>query len=225
MREILSRLFTRSPFGQLNEHMKKIQECCDLVIPMFDSLVAGDHERVTELAKQTYKLEHEADIIKNTIRDHLPKSIFMPVDRSDVLNFLKEQDAIADAVEDIAVLLTIRTLKVPEQLQAEIKTYIEKSLQACRAAGRITDELSKLMEVGLRGPEAERVLEMINTVGEMEWQADMVQQNLVKRMFTIEKELDPTSILFWMMIFNTIGELANHAENTGDLLRMMISKG
>lgn len=225
MRDILSRLFTRSPFGQLNEHMKKIQECCDLVMPMFEALVAGDHEKVAELAKKTYKLEHEADTIKNTIRDHLPKSIFMPVDRSDVLNFLKEQDAIADAVEDIAVLLTIRTLKVPEELQTGVKTYIQKSLEACRAAGKITDKLSELMEVGLRGPEVERVLEMINTLGQLEWEADMVQQKLVKKMFTIEEKMDPTSIMFWMMIFHAIGELANHAENSGDLLRMMISKG
>ena len=48
-----------------------------------------------DLARQISKQEHEADIIKNEIRNHLPKSIFLPVSRSDTLSFLKEQDAIA----------------------------------------------------------------------------------------------------------------------------------
>lgn len=223
MRTLLE-LFRKSPFGPLSEHMQKIQECLELVKPMFEALFAEDYERLHGLAKQTYKLEHEADIIKNSIRDHMPKSIFLPVDRSDVITFLREQDAIADTAEDVAVLLTIRTLKVPEELREDIMELVDKVLEACHYAARVTDEIKELMETAFGHSEIERVLEMVNQLGVKEWEADKAQHKLVKKMFTIEEKLDPITIVFLMRIFAEVGNLANHAENTGDYLRLMISK-
>ena len=45
-----------------------------------------------KIVDEICRLESEADEIKNDIRGHLPKSIFMPVDRRDLLEILILQD-------------------------------------------------------------------------------------------------------------------------------------
>jgi hypothetical protein len=43
-----------------------------------------------------------------------------------------------------------------------------------------------------------------------------------QKMFSLEDQLDPVSVMMWMNIFRELGNLANHAENTGDQLRIML---
>ena len=63
-----------------------------------------------------FKAEHAADMIKDDIRRTIPKRFFLPVYRGDLLGYVKLQDDMADSVEDIAVLLTIKKLTLPPSL-------------------------------------------------------------------------------------------------------------
>lgn len=45
--------------------------------------------------------EHEADDMKHVLRHHLPKGLFMPVDRRDLLDVLMMQDAVINQAKDI----------------------------------------------------------------------------------------------------------------------------
>ena len=225
MRGILAGLFAKSPFGPLNEHMAAVKKCVDLLKPMFEALIEKDYGRVEELASQISKLEHKADIIKNEIRDHLPKSIFLPVSRTDILNFLKEQDAIADDVEDVGVLLTVRKTYLPAELKDELFAFIDKVLETFELTVQVTGELRLLMESSFGAAEVEKVLELVNRIGKAEWEADTLQFQLAQMMFHLENQLSPVDIYILLSVFRQVARLADHAENVGDLLRLMISKG
>ena len=225
MRGILAGLFAKSPFGPLNEHMAAVKKCVDLLKPMFEALIEKDYEKVNELAKEISKLEHKADIIKNEIRDHLPKSIFLPVSRTDILNFLKEQDAIADDVEDVSVLLTVRKTHLPAELKEELFAFIDKALETFELTVQVTGELKLLMESSFGTAEVEKVLELVNRIGQTEWEADTRQFELAQNMFQMENQLSPVDIYILLSVFRQVARLADHAENVGDLLRLMISKG
>jgi len=225
MRTVLARLFAQSPFARIGEHMDRVQQCVDLVPRMIDELLDGSFEKLEEMAKQVFKLEHEADIVKGEVRDHLPKSIFLPVDRADLLTYLKEQDAIADAVEDLAVVLTIRTIEVPTELKEDLRAFANRSVDACRQAGRLVGEFGTLLVSGFGGEEVEQVLQKVADLGVIEWETDKMQQKLVKKLFQLEPQPDPLNAFFLMKVFEQIDELADHAENLGDLIRMMVSKG
>ena len=66
------------------------------------------------------------DKIKDDIRQHLPKSIFLPVDKRDFMHLLSAQDDIADAVEDLAVLVRIKKVNVPDNICFKFKLIIKK---------------------------------------------------------------------------------------------------
>lgn len=219
---IISKLIGKSPFEPLYQHMVRVKECVDLVHPLMDSLLSGDREKVKDYAKKIFKAEHEADQMKKEIRNNLPKSLFLPVARGDILSFLKEQDSIADSAEDLAVLLLLRETPVPEELKPELTTLVEKVLSTYEMAMMVSSEIKTLAETSFGGVEAQKVMDLIEQVKLREWEADKAQMKAAQKMFSLEKSLDPVSVVMWMQIFKELGSLANHSENTGDRLRMML---
>ena len=219
---IISKLFGKSPFVPLYQHMLKVKKCVDLVKPLMESFIDGDQANVDKYAKQIFKAEHEADLVKKEIRSRLPKSVFLPVARGDLLRFLKEQDSIADSAEDLAALVTMRPMSVPDGLKENLKGLVNKVLETYEMAMKVSSEIKLLAETSFGGAEAHKVLEMIEVIKLKEWEADLVQMNSAKKLFQMEKEIDPVSIMMWTHIFKELGALANHAENTGDNLATML---
>jgi len=221
---IISKLFGHSPFEPLYQHMLKVKECVDLVRPLMEALRAGDDAKVKDFARKIFKAEHDADLVKKEIRAHLPKSMFLPVARGDILRFLKEQDNIADSAEDLAALLTLRKTRVPEELKEDLIEFVDKVLETYENAMTISSEIKILAETSFGGSEALKVMEMIEELKEKEFEADKAQMKAAKKLFSIEKKLDPISVVMWMNIFKELGTLANHAENAGDHMRLMLHK-
>jgi len=219
---IISKLFGKSPFEPLYQHMVKVKECVDLVRPLMDAVLQGETKKVKEIAKKIFKAEHYADMVKKEIRSHLPKSIFLPVARGDLLRFLKEQDNIADSAEDLAVLLTLRKTTVPEEMKEDLKDFVNKVLETYEKAMSVSSEIKLLAETSFGGAEAHKVTELIEQVKVKEWEADKAQMNTAKKLFSIEEKLDPVSVVMWMNILKELGTLANHAENAGDQMRVML---
>ena len=116
MRTIV-KLFSRSPFLPLQTHMEKVGGCVQKVAALFYALGQGDYETIEKLSKVISQLEHEADLAKYDIQSHLPRSMFLPVDRGRLLEILSIQDSIADKCENIAVMLTFKRLTILEPLQ------------------------------------------------------------------------------------------------------------
>ena len=112
----------KSPFGQLLEHMCKVRECIDVLSAGLIKYYAGDYSTFPEVTKTVSRLEHEADLIKSNIRNHLPRTVFMPVDKGKFMWALREQDKILDHAENLAIMLDMRHTKVPKNLQ---KLFIE----------------------------------------------------------------------------------------------------
>ena len=82
---LIDELFQQSPFEPLLHHLKKVRECVTLVRPMFEAVRDQNGERLEELVKRVFKTEHEADNIKDEIRQVIPRSFFLPVYRGDLL--------------------------------------------------------------------------------------------------------------------------------------------
>jgi hypothetical protein len=219
---IISKLFGKSPFEPLYQHMVKVKECVDLVRPLMDAVLQGETKKVKEIAKKIFKAEHYADMVKKDIRSNLPKSIFLPVARGDLLRFLKEQDNIADSAEDLAVLLTLRKTTVPEEMKEDLKDFVNKVLETYEKAMIVSSEIKLLAETSFGGAEAHKVMELIEQIKVKEWEADKAQMNTAKKLFSIEDKLDPISVVMWMKILKELGTLANHAENAGDQMRVML---
>jgi predicted phosphate transport protein (TIGR00153 family) len=183
-----------------------------------------DKAGLEAIRKRIFELENEADRIKNELRSHLPKSIFMAVDRRDLLDILDMQDSIADVAQDIAGMLVVRELECPEAIQAPLMALVERSVEACNRLGEIMEEFDTLVEHGFRGPESEKVLMMIDDLNKIETDTDEKGMQFTKQLFAHEQEFNPVSVILWLRIGRLIGDLANFAERTGNRHRLLIAR-
>lgn len=222
---LIGELFGKSPFTALLQHTKKVHECVKLVRPLMEACIAGKPEEIHRLQDQVSKTEYEADLIKHEIREHLPRRYFLPVSRADLETFLHSQDEIADAAQDFAVILLIRNTKIHPDLVQEFRDFVEQIVSVSETLMAAAQELEALVETSFGGAEADNVLKMVSGLGEGEWKADRMQRKLSKHIYQIEQELDPVTIFFYERVFRSLSAIADAAENTGDLLRLMIVKG
>ena len=219
----IKNLFRESPFEPLRHHMSTVMECVAFVKPMFEAVRDEKFDDLEKIVKKVFKVEHKADIIKDDIRQTIPKRFFLPVYRGDLLGYLKLQDDMADSVEDIAALLTMKQLSLPDELVQSTFEYLEKVVGVCHKSLAIADYLPTLAESDMGGAEAEHALELVAAVEKAEWEADRLQYKLSKKLFELEDSIRPTDLFLWFRVFGEVGQLANFAEKTGDRLRRMLA--
>jgi len=222
---LIGELLGKSPFGPLLEHTRKVHECVKLIKPLAKAAVDEQFDELHRLQDVVSKLEHEADQVKHEIREQLPRKYFLPVAREELDGFLRCQDGIADSVEDFAVVLILRNTKFHPELKADFLEFADQILQVGDTLMAAAEEIQNLAETSFGGAEAESVLQRVAGLGQEEWKADRMQRKLCQKIYSLEEELDPVTINFYEKMLMALSEVANSAENTGDLLREMIIRG
>jgi len=224
MRSILG-IFAENPFKPLKEMGHKAAECAHAVEPLFEAFFEGDYDTVRAQAKKISQLEYEADKIKDHVRDQLPKSIFLPVDRRDLLGVISSIDAIADCAEDIGILFTLREMERHEAMIEPLKLLVPQVLLAVDQAVKIIDRLEILVEVGFKGHQVADTRKMIDELGRIEHEADLIQDALAVTLFsTLGDDIPPASLFLWNKIVNKVGDLANTSEKVGARVRLFLAK-
>ncbi len=221
MRALLS-LFGRSPFAPLQSHMAKVADCVHSLPELFTVLENKDFGKVEEIAAKISQLEHHADLTKIDIRNNLPKSLFLPIDRSRLLEILSLQDSLADASEDVAVLTTLKQLEMPESIKADFQSFLKKNIEAFDMAQLIIKEMHDLLESSFGGVEAQKVLSMIEEVAFKEHEADLIQRKLVKHLYQAEDQMSYATFHLWQRIFEGIASLSNLSEKLANRVRMTL---
>jgi len=219
-----SKLFGQSPFTALQEHMLVVQECAHEVQPLIESLVAGDQAEVERRKTRIFELEADADRIKHDLRASLPKSLFMPVDRRDLLEVLLLQDTIANVAQDIAGLLIERKMTIPDFLRDPLIVLTARCVDTVDHSAKVIGELDEMLAIGFRGREVDRVDEMLTELNIIEDETDELGIALARALFDHEDELKPVSVMMWYQIIEWVGDLADYAEKVGDHLRLLIAK-
>ena len=219
---LIGDLFGRSPIRPMQEHMRAAVRCACEVLPLFEAMREGDLEKVQACRERIFELEHEADHLKNEIRLHLPKRLFLAVERRDMLEILDCQDSIADTAQDVAGLVTMRKMLPPEGLADPMIELVKAVIATCEQAEKVVNELDELVETGFGSREVERVEKMISELNQLESVTDHAVESLLRKLFELESELG-VGTFFWYELLGWIGDIADYAERVGNRLRLMIA--
>lgn len=220
----LSGLFRGSPFKPIQEHMRVVFSCICHIPPLFDAVYREDRAQLVDFATQIKETETAADKLKSTFRLNMPKSLFLPVDRKDLLSLIGDQDKIADTTEDIAKIFLFRDMVVPEGIKELLDELLEGTMEISASARDMIEQLDELLEVGFVGRELDKVNVMIAGVRRSEHNIDDIVHRLRARLFAIEKELDPVDAIFWYRVIDLVGQISDQAENLADRLLLFLSK-
>ena len=217
-------LFGKSPITPLQEHMAAVVQCAEQLKPFFEAAIAGNWQAAAGLHDAIGEAEHRADELKKQLRLHLPKSLFMPMSRSDLLELLSVQDKVANRAKDISGIMLGRKMAIPGPLQEQMKQFVSASIEVVQQALKAIDELDELLETGFGGGEINFIEKLIERLDELEDRADSLERDLRHKLFTLESQLPPVDVMFLYQTIDSIGELANRAERVGGRLQLLLAR-
>jgi predicted phosphate transport protein (TIGR00153 family) len=217
-------VFAKSPIKPLEKHIRVVAQCSHLLTPFFSAVVKSDWQQANKVRGEISELEKKADSIKREIRMDLPSGIFMPIERTDLLELLTQQDKIANRSKDIAGRIVGRQLIIPQQLKDQFDNYLSRCLDAIDKAADAINELDDLLEAGFRGREVDLVDKMISQLDQIEDDTDMMQVELRRSLLEIEKDLNCVDVMFLYQIIEWVGDLADLAERVGARLEIMLAR-
>lgn len=209
----IAKVFGRSPFIPMQMHMDKVTECVDCIPVIFEHYRDHDAEAVRQLSGRISELEHEADLIKHDIRNNLPRGLFLPVDRSNLIRILSIQDSIANRAEDISILLTFKQAGVFEGFESDFDAFLNTSLETFKLTHNIINELDELVETGFGGAEARTVGELVDKVALKEHETDVNQRELLRSLLAHEAAITYGDFFLWSRIIRQVANIADRSEN------------
>jgi hypothetical protein len=215
-------LFVTSPFEGLLEHAEKVKECAWAFQQAMECHVSDRCRQFEELRREVSKLENQADNIKRRIRGHLPIGTLMPVSKFQLFRYLREQDQVLDAVKDALNWISYRSEPgIPPELEKYVFLLVDAVVDPLEELSRMVEGAKRYFETY---SEKQRVAvkEIIRRVRAQEHAADKAEAEIKQRVFNMD--IDPVTVFHMVRLAETIGSIADHAENAGDMMRAMLAR-
>lgn len=215
-------MFISSPFDGLQEHAEKVKECAWAFQQAMECHVTDKCQTFEELRQEVIRLEKEADVIKRRIRGHLPKGSVLPVDKFELFMYLREQDSVLDSVEDALDWISFRPEPgIPKELEKEFFLLVDATVEPIEELAQMVAEARKYFKTY---SEKQRVAvkDIIRRLRQQEHEADKTEAEIKRLVFHLNT--DPVTVFHVVRLAETIGEIADHAENAGDMMRAMIAR-
>ncbi|VUD66530.1 hypothetical protein TDB9533_03615 [Thalassocella blandensis] len=220
----LMELFGRSPIRPIQEHMKVSVSASEELIQFFNAAKENDWQKAEASYDKIGEIENTADELKTKLRLHLPKSLFLPVPRSDLLELLTMQDRLANISKDISGLMLGRKMHFPDSLQEQLLEFVQTSIATAQQAQKAIQELDELLESGFSGRELIVVENLVEELNDLEKKNDHHEIAIRRGLFAIESSLPPVDVMFLYRIIEWIGELADCAQKVGSRLLLLLAR-
>jgi predicted phosphate transport protein (TIGR00153 family) len=215
-------MLATSPFAGLQEHAEKVKECSWAFQQAMECHFSQRCKTFEELRAEVIHNESEADAIKRRIRGHLPKGTLMPVDKFELFRYLREQDSVLDAVEDALDWISYRSEPgIPSELEKDFYLLVDAVVAPIEELNKMVAE-ARLYFTSFSAKKRLQVKDIIRTLRQQEHEADTIEDGIKQKIFNMST--DAVTVFHTIRLAETIGSIADHAENAGDMMRAMLAR-
>ena len=223
MANVVANIFGASPVQPLEKHIDVAFRCAKELRVLFSAVIADDWEAASAARDKIDEFEEQADDLKKEIRLNLPRSLFMPVPREDLLGLLHVQDKIANRTRDVARIVLGRKMAIPEAISQAFLEFVDRNIAAAKKARKSVRELDELFTAGFRGAEVELVSGLIEELDAIETETGDRQEALRASLFEIESTLNPVDAVFLYEVIDLVWKIAESADQVGRRLELLLS--
>ena len=217
-------LLAQSPVKPMLEHASIAGNCTDELGVFIAALNENDWQGAIKSRERIVELEHEADDLKREIRGHLPKSLFLPVARADLLDLIRLVDRMPNTAKDISGLMIGRKMQIPDGIRTSFTDFVAKAVSTARHASESVERLDDLFRAAFRGEIAKTLEVLVQRLDELEHETDEAEIAVRTGLFAIEGDIAPIDVVFLYEVVKEIGELADRAQQVGHRLLMLVAK-
>lgn len=212
---------TREPLDALERHAKIVNECLVLAREALSLYTSGHIDRFTKVSMQVSQKENEADAVKRNVRGHLPRGVIMPIDKFELFAFVKEQDQVADAAQTLVDWLSLMDKGVTPELGKGLHSLYDKCVEAAQLLPPLIREAKAFLKDGNESHRT-KVKQLIRSIRSIEHEADAMEMSLKHLVF--KSTTDAILVHHQITTVDIIGRIADHAENSADMMRAMVAK-
>lgn len=217
-------IFGSPSFTPLANHMSLVLECSQVLGEFFPAIIAKDWDRAQTLYAKIHECEDKADKVKEEMRLHLPTSLLMSVERTDILDILALQDRIANKAKHLSGVVLSRKMNIPKQIEKDFMAFIEQSLKTVSCLHAITSELESLFKTNFRRKEANKIEDLIHELDSIEDQTDLLEISIRDQVFSLEESLKPINAIFLYKVIDWISDLADRSQRCSHRFLMLIAQ-
>jgi predicted phosphate transport protein (TIGR00153 family) len=165
-------------------------------------------------------LEAEADKIKRRIRNHLPASFLMVVDKTLFLNYTRSQDNILDAVQEAVVWLGLGEFAMPKDLATAMVASVE---QAGRTVEMLEPALAETVDFMLAGrSDRSEVKSRMHEIRLQHLKVVRSKRELISAAYA--SGLDFSRVYQIIRFVEYVYRASHSAEGCADILRAMLAR-
>ncbi len=221
---LFSKLFRESPFIAVQQHMEYASEAVGQLSSLFQASHASDWVVVEEIYNAISGLESQADELKREVRISLPRGLFLPVYRADLLELVHLQDQIPNKSKDIAGLILGREIVFPEVLQNQILEFVQVSQEGVLSVLKVTGQIDDLIRSGFSSREVDVVESLVDEVGVIEHRADEQQISLRSQVHKLEASNNPLDMMFCYKIIELIASITDVSQQVSHRVLCMVAR-
>jgi len=179
----------------------------------FHALEKGDMSLKDKAIEELKTAEREGDELRRQMMKDLSEGLLLPLDREDLMNFVKRLDSIADWAKGVGRLLEFCKPDLPANLIQGLR----------KDSDFIVEEMEKLNEAteSLIRDDLETALSNCSAVEELEEKADDQKRELLGILFATDLAA-PQLLLF--QIIEAVENVSDRIEDAADLLRILVVK-
>ena len=159
------------------------------------------------------ELEHEGDGIRRDIETKIEKGAFLPILREDYIMLAEMIDSIINRIQSTYMELILTRPAVPKDLYEDILKLAGISL----CAGSWLEKIFPLIEEPI-----EKTKKSFKEIERQEHEADIVEQELIRKIFAMEIEY--AHKLHLREIVERLASFSDLAEDVGDRMQIMVVK-
>lgn len=204
----------KSFFDYFEEMAMEIHTCSELLNELFNT--KGHHQ---EIAKKIKFREHAADQIVHQAFNQLNTSSFiLPIDREDIINFLKNLDDTIDIIDDSAeAFCEIFELNDATQYAKKLSKEIVEGAITLRHTCSLIRKPSKYAKV---------ILKNCQIIHELENSADDIKKDALHSLYIDLKteKITPAFYLAWSEIYHKLESITDKIENCANVSEQFVMK-
>lgn len=160
-------------------------------------------------AGRIHEIEHQGDVLAQTILNSLDATFVTPIDREDIHAMARTLDDVMDEIDNAAHLIPLYKI---EKIRGGARELTRVILEQCDEIRKAVDSLEQ----------RKGVLERCIEINRLENEADRIHKTALGLLF--DEERDPIMVMKWKEIFDVLEEATDCCEDVANLLENIVVK-
>ncbi|MBF0101667.1 MAG: DUF47 family protein [Desulfobacterales bacterium] len=214
------------PIHILMEQAEILKKCTSEFQHAIDHFLKQDINPFYHHTQEVTQLQDQSSLIKDGIgfsTDDRKKTPKIPKIKYEFFHYLKEQDDVMDSLKLTLYILSYRSeqgLDFP--LKAELFSLIESVMGCVRELYVMMSDASSYFDAHSEVEVLRKtIVQHIQNLHEKEHAADLLEHEIKQKAFHLGCEAGLVFYLLWLA--EVIGSIADHAENVGDMMELIIA--